>query len=325
MKKIPITLGIDIGGTSTKYGLVDVDGNFYGEGSIPTYAELPASALLARLFEAIDPLLQNAPTPVELLGVGVGAPNANYYKGTVEQPANLMWDKVTPLADMIQKHYQVPVFITNDANAAAIGEEIFGAAKGMKNFVVVTLGTGLGSGIVVNGELVYGADGFAGEMGHTTVDPDGRDHGSTGLRGGLENYVSATGIKRTVFELLAKRTQPSPLRDVSYNQMTSLQIAQAAEQGDLIALEAFDVTARILGMKLAETVAYLSPEAIILFGGLVASGSLILEPTKRYMEDYLLKVFKNKIPLLPSALMDKNAAVLGASALIWGELRKMKK
>ncbi|HTR98962.1 MAG TPA: ROK family protein, partial [Bacteroidota bacterium] len=234
---------------------------------------------------------------------------------------NLSWKGVVPVADMVRKYYDLPVALTNDANAAALGEMLYGAAKGMKNFIVITLGTGLGSGIVSAGELVYGADGFAGEIGHTMVDPEGRECGC-GARGHLETYASATGLCRTVGELLAVRRDESPLRAVAPRDLTSRMVADAANAGDPIACEAFEVTGQILGMKLADSVAHLSPEAIILFGGLAAAGPLIFEPTARSLEEHLLPIFKNKVKLLPSALREGDTAVLGAAALIWNEILK---
>ena len=228
------------------------------------------------------------------------------------------------IVELVGEYSSLPCSITNDANAAAIGEMIFGAAKGMKNFIVITLGTGLGSGIVVNGEMVYGADGFAGEIGHTIVDPNGRECGC-GRKGCLETYASASGICRTVFELISETNIPSELRLKSFFKLTSKDIAEAAERGDKIALRAFDYTAKILGMKLADTVAHTSPEAIILFGGLALSGELILIPTKHYMEKYLLNIFKNKVKLIRSTLPGGYAAIAGAAALAWNNLEVEKK
>jgi len=319
MAKIEIALGIDIGGTNTSLGFVTQKGTMVAESQMPTRAHEPATAFVARLHAAIEKMLAKIKATHELKGIGVGAPNANYYKGTVEYPPNIKWEGVTNLVEMIRHHYPVPVAITNDANAAAIGEMKFGAAKGMKHFIVITLGTGLGSGIVVDGKMVYGHDGFAGELGHTIVNENGRFCGC-GRRGCLETYVSAGGICRTVFELLGERKEESELRDISFHQLTSKMISDAALRGDKIALEAFDVTGKVLGIKLADAVAHTSPEAIILFGGLSAAGELLLKPTARYMEEYMLNIFKGKVRLLPSALLEGNAAVLGASALIWNEL-----
>jgi glucokinase len=313
-----VTLGIDIGGTNTVFGFVDKDGKCIVESSIPTCAKEPAADLFERLHQKVDEVYKPISGEYKLIGIGIGAPNANYFKGTVEQPPNLCWGVVNVL-EVLKQYYDLPSAITNDANAAAIGEMQFGAAKGMKDFVVITLGTGLGSGIVVNGQLVYGADSFAGEIGHTTVDPEGRECGC-GKKGCLEAYSSATGIRRTVFELIATTNTPSELRDISFNLLTAKDISIAANKGDKLALEAFDYTAKILGLKLADTVAYLSPEAIILFGGLALAGDLILVPTKKYMEKYLLPIFRNKVKILPSNLPGGNAAVLGAAALIWNEI-----
>lgn len=321
MKK-KVAIGIDVGGTNTVFGLVDEAGVCIYESSILTYADKDADQLFSRLFKKVNDDFKKYSDDYELIGIGIGAPNANYYKGTVEQPPNLNWGVVNVL-EIVKKYSPLPSAITNDANAAAIGEMIFGAAKGMKDFIVITLGTGLGSGIVVNGELVYGSDGFAGEIGHTIVDPNGRECGC-GRKGCLETYASASGIRRTVYELIATTNISSDLRNLSYNQLTSKDIADAANRGDKLALAAFDYTAKILGIKLADSVAYLSPEAVILFGGLALAGDLIFVPAKRYMEEYMLNIFKSKVKLIPSALPGAHAAVLGASALIWNELKKTK-
>lgn len=320
MSKKKVAIGIDVGGTNTAFGFIDEVGNCVYESSIPTYSEQSADQLFERLFRKMEDDFKKYSDVYELAGIGIGAPNANYYKGTVELPPNLNWGFVNVL-DIVKKYSPLPSAITNDANAAAIGEMIFGAAKGMKDFIVITLGTGLGSGIVVNGELVYGADGFAGEIGHTVVDPSGRECGC-GRKGCLEAYASATGIRRTVYELIGTTNTPSELRGISFNQLTAKDISDAANRGDKLALEAFDYTAKILGLKLADSVAYLSPEAIVLFGGLALAGDLVLAPTKRYMEEFMLNIFKNKVKILPSALPGANAAILGASALIWNELKK---
>ncbi len=322
MSKIQIVVGIDVGGTNTAFGFVDSNGKIVAESSIQTHSEQNANQLFERLFAELNMISRRIEKEYELVGIGIGAPNANYYKGTVELPPNLNWGFVNVL-DIVKKYSPLPSAITNDANAAAIGEMIFGAAKGMKDFIVITLGTGLGSGIVVNGELVYGADGFAGEVGHTIVDPNGRECGC-GRKGCLETYASASGIRRTVYELICNTNTPSKLRNISFDQLTAKDISDAAASGDKLALEAFDYTAKILGLKLADAVAHLSPEAIVLFGGLALAGDLIFVPTKRYMEEYMLNIFKNKVKLIPSSLPGGNAAVLGAAALIWNELKKSK-
>lgn len=321
--KSKIVVGIDIGGTNTAFGFVDRSGKLLSESSIPTHPQESAEQLLRRLEPEIKKLLSSLPTNYELAGIGIGAPNANYYKGTVELPPNLNWGIVN-LVELTGKYFSVPCAITNDANAAAIGELKFGAGKNLKDFIVITLGTGVGSGIIVNGELVYGHDGFAGEIGHTIYDVDGRQCGC-GRRGCLETYASANGIKRTVFELLAETNFPSVLSKISFDELTAKMISDAALSGDKIALMAFDKTAKILGIKLADTVAHTSPQAIILFGGLAKAGGLILEPTKKYMEEYMLNIFKDKVQLLPSGLENGNAAILGSAALIWNEIDKQNK
>jgi glucokinase len=312
-------LGIDIGGTFSKFGFVDRQGNCPHEMSIPTHADEPFSHFLVRLVQAVAELQAKMPA-LNLRGIGIGAPNANYYTGRIEKPANLSWGD-TDVVALVKKHYDLPIVITNDANAAAIGEMKFGVAQQMKDFLVITLGTGLGSGFVANGEVIYGADGFAGELGHIIVDPHGRVHGS-GRRGALEAYVSATGLKRTVFQLLAELPDDSELRDYSFNQLDGAMITEAARRGDPIALATFEYTGRILGLKLADTVAHTSPEAIIFFGGPTKAGDLLLEPIKRHLEEYLFPIYRNKVKLLISGLEGRNAAVLGASALIWNELDK---
>jgi glucokinase len=323
MGKNDITLGIDIGGTNTVFGFVDRTGQCIANSSIQTNAHQSAEIYFERLQDKIRELEAALQGKYVIKGIGVGAPNANYLKGTIEHPPNLSWTTVNVVAEL-QKFFDLPVSITNDANAAALGEMLFGAAKGMKNFIVITLGTGLGSGIVANGELIIGSDGMAGEIGHTNVDPAGRDCGC-GRRGCLEAYASATGIKRTVFELLCTKMIPSELRTISYEQLTARMISEVALRGDRIAMEAFEITGHILGMKLADSVAHFSPDAIILFGGLAAAGDLIFKPTKRALEENLFSIFKNKVALLPSAITDGHAAILGASALIWNDLEKIPK
>jgi len=312
-----LVAGIDIGGTNTVFGFVDKDGNCIAEYSMPTNANEESPLFFERLITA----LKNKFTPLSvnytLIGIGIGAPNANYYKGTVEQPPNLNWGYVN-VVEVMQKHFSIPVVITNDANAAALGEMLFGAAKGMKNFIVITLGTGVGSGIVANGELIYGHDGFAGEIGHTCVYPEGRQCGC-GKKGCLETYLSASGIKRTAYEILVATNKKSILSEYSFDNLTPKTISETALKGDEVALETFEISGKILGMQLADSVAYTSPEAIIIFGGVAKSGNLLLSPLKKYFEENLLNIFKGKIKILQSGLEDKNVAVLGAAALIWKE------
>lgn len=318
MSKIPVTIGIDIGGTNTVYGYVTKSGKIIYESSLPTKAERSAEELFERLFSDIKKLSKKIIKKYEILGIGIGAPNANYYKGIIDNPPNLKWGKVNALK-LVKKYTDLPTVITNDANIAALGEMLFGAAKKMKNFVVITLGTGVGSGIIVNGKLLYGADGFAGEIGHTIVMPNGRKCGC-GRNGCLEAYASAGGIKTTALQLLNNLEIPSMLRKVPANEITPKVIYNAAKKNDIIALQCFDYTARILGMKLADTVGYLSPEAIILFGGITQAGDFILKPVKKYMEKNLFYIYKNKVKIMKSSLPGAHAAVLGGSALIWNEL-----
>jgi len=316
-------IGIDIGGTTTAFGFVDRQGGLICETTLDTLANQPAETLVSRLCDAILKLRTTLPPLTGISGIGIGAPNANYLRGTVENPVNLNWGASVNLVELFRQRYDLPVAITNDANAAAIGEMLFGAARGLKHAIVITLGTGLGSGIIANGELLYGADGFAGELGHTTVDPEGREC-ACGKRGCLETYVSATGLCRSVSELLGQRRDPSSMREASFSQLTSKLIYEAACGGDAIALAAFDTTARILAIKLADAVAHTSPEAIFLSGGLAAAGDLLLAPTRCYLEEFLFTPYKGKVKLLLSGLPESSGAVLGAAALAWHEVDKAK-
>lgn len=338
-----VAIGIDIGGTNTAIGVVDRDGNVLYETQpqlpTPQKNENPDARLdisnelrdkfirliAAEINMAVSAVRLKTPD-VEVMGIGIGAPFANYYDGTMGITANLPFVNVVPLTDLLQS--QMPDYkiikVTNDANAAALGEMIYGGAIGMRNFVMITLGTGLGSGLIVNGDLVYGHDGMAGELGHVTAVPDGRQCGC-GSKGHLETYCSATGIRRTVFELLAKhKSSDSPLASVSFNDLTSRMVFDAAVQNDALALEVFAYTGEILGRSLADAVHYLSPEAIFLFGGPVAAGEFLFKPTRESLERYLLPFYRNKIKLLPSKLKSGSAAIVGASALVWKELDKCK-
>lgn len=313
-----IVIGIDVGGTFTKYGIVDRAGNCLFENSISTNSANGAETFIKEISATLKNDLAKFPD-VKLCGIGIGAPNGNYYNGTIEFAPNLKWYGIIPVVELFKKYFNVPVVLTNDANAAAIGEMIFGGAKGMKDFIVITLGTGLGSGIVSNGELVYGHDGFAGEIGHTIVKLNGRQCGC-GRRGCLETYASATGIKRTVYKLLADSISESKLRGVSFNDLSAEMITAAAKEGDKIAIEAFEYTAVFLGQKLADSVAHTSPEAIFFFGGLAKAGELILGPTRKHLEEDLLNIYKGKVKILPSGLAELNAAVMGTAALAWKEI-----
>ncbi len=315
---IKAALGIDIGGTNTDFAFIDREGKVLVEDRISTKGFKEVEVFLGALNEKIRLACKRLPGRMEVIGIGVGAPMGNINKGTIEHAADLPWKGVIPLAEMMGKYTDIPILVTNDANAAAVGELIYGGAKGMKNFAVITLGTGLGSGIVTDGKLLYGQDGFAGELGHTTVRP-GRTNRECGCGrvGCLETYVSATGIKRTMFKILADSIEESELRNICYRDMTSLHISEAAEKGDKLAIMAYEHTGEMLGLKLADLVAHTNPEAIFLFGGLTLSKGLILEPTQKSFEEGLLSIYKGKVKLLPSQLNSTNAAVLGASALAW--------
>lgn len=336
-----VAIGIDIGGTNTAIGVVDREGNVLYEKkpqlATPQKRENPnmteaisveltekyIASLTAEIRTAIDTVKHINPE-IEVVGIGIGAPNGNYYNGTIENAANLPFVGVVYLAELIKDKFPdiKHVKLTNDANAAALGEMIYGGGKGMKNFVMITLGTGLGSGLIVNGDLVYGADGFAGECGHTTLVPNGRLCGCGGY-GHLEAYCSATGIKRTVYELLVQHNATeSELAKIPYAEMTAKIVFDAAENGDPIAKEVFQHTGELLGRSLADTVHYLSPEAIFLFGGAAAAGDYIFKPTKESMERHLLPTFRNKVKILPSKLKEGSVAIVGASALVWKELEK---
>jgi glucokinase len=305
------SLGVDIGGTSTSFGIVSPTGEICCQANIPTRGHAHATAFLQQLQkEWLTSFPENLRQSVTR--IGIGAPNGNYYTGCIEFAPNLEWKGIIPLAATAEEIFQIPTKITNDANAAAMGEMKYGAAQGMKNFIMVTLGTGVGSGFVANGEVIYGHDGFAGELGHVIAVRDGRSCGC-GRKGCLEAYTSATGIVRTAQEFLAQSDQPSLLRNSST--LSSRSIFEAAQQQDQLALDIFHFTGTILGQSLADAVAITSPEAIILFGGLAQAGKFIFEPTHKSMEENLLSIFKNKVKLLPSALKEKDAAVLGAAAL----------
>ena len=316
-------VGIDIGGTFTKFGIIDRVGNVLVEGSVATDQTDDINEYLVGLNSAVDKAVSGLGDSVSIKGMGIGAPNGNYKNGSIEFAPNLKWanNKVIHLVSLLQKHYNMPVAVTNDANAAAIGEMIYGGAKEVKDFILITLGTGLGSGIVVNGELVYGNDGFAGEVGHVRAIDNGRLCGC-GRRGCLETYASAPGIKRTVFELLAEYNGDSELSKYSFDELTSEMIFHAATRGDKVALEAFRITGDLLGMKLADSVAHTAPEKIFIFGGLAKSGDYILKPTRESFERNLLKIWQGKIAIELSSLSEGNVAILGASALIWQELNK---
>jgi len=311
-----IVAGVDIGGTNTGFGLVDRSGNIIEEGSLstPEYPEI--EDFVKVLVSGIRKLLSRG--EYKLLGIGIGAPHANYHKGTIELAPNLAWKGIVPLAGLIRKQIDVQVIVTNDANAAAMGEMIFGGAKNMKDFIVLTLGTGLGSGIVINGQVVYGHTGFAGELGHTTVVPGGRVCGC-GRKGCYETYASASGLVRTVLMLLSEMREDSVLRDLPPSELTSKKVAEAAAENDPVALKAMDYTAEKLAFGIYNAIGFSSPEAVFLFGGLANAGDMLFEPVRKYVEMNVQPIFRGTVKILPSGIAESNAAVLGAAALIWNE------
>ena len=315
--KDALAIGIDIGGTGTKYGIVNRDGNVLFSGEMSTKKHNTIETFIDELHEHLSVLIERAGGIGRIKGIGMGAPNGNYYTGTIEYAPNLPWKGIIPIAKLVNEKFKLPVILTNDANAAAIGEMMYGAAKGMKDFIMITLGTGVGSGIVANGQLIYGHDGFAGELGHTIVIPDGRMHEGTGKKGSLESYASATGVRLTALELLENNKEDSLLRTADKEKLDSKVVYDAAIKGDKLALQIFEFTGKILGLALANAVMFSSPEAIILFGGLTKAGDLILKPTREHMEENLIQVFQNKVKILVSHLKESDAAILGASALAW--------
>jgi len=311
-----VALGIDIGGTNTKFGVVNHRGEVLEKGNIRTDAYPTVEEYIDALYEAVRPMIDSHGKEKNFDGIGVGAPNANYYTGTIEQAPNLPWKGIIPFADLMKAKFGLPCTITNDANAAAIGEMLFGAARGMKDFIMITLGTGVGSGIVAGGKLIYGHDGFAGELGHTIVKPGGRKHWSTGSEGSLEAYASATGIAITAKKMRAEFPE-SMLTQYPEESINSKTVHECALKGDAISIEVFRYTGQKLGEALANFVMFSSPEAILLFGGVIKAGDFILKPTKLHMERNLLPIFRNKVKLVFSELDEADAAILGASALVW--------
>ena len=311
-------VGIDIGGTSTKFGIVDAEGNILEQDRIPTASENPVNLFVDELYEKLQPMIDRAGGKQAFVGIGMGAPNGNVYTGNIEYAANLHWKGIVPIAHLVTEKFGLKTTLTNDANAAAMGEMMYGAAKGMKHFITITLGTGVGSGIVVDGKIVVGHDGFAGELGHNIIRFNGRLHKGTGSRGCLEAYASATGVKETALEFLENNpTTVSLLRNYTEEELTSQTVYDCAVKGDEIAKNIFNFTGEILGEALANFVMFSSPQAIILFGGLTKAGSFIMTPTKNAMEKNLYQVFKNKVQLMFSNLQESDAAILGASALVW--------
>lgn len=311
-----IVVGIDIGGTYTKFGFVDREGNLLRKSMLNTNEFDDFEKYINSLFDKIN---IETPANVEVIGYGIGAPNANYFTGYIEEAPNLKWKGRVNIVETFFNLCKKPVFVTNDANAGAIGEKEFGSAKNLDDFIFITLGTGLGSGFFCNGKLLYGKTGFAGELGHTIIFKDGRQC-NCGRRGCLETYVSATGITKTAIEMI-KAGKKSILKNFAIGQLDSKKVYEAAVDGDKVALEAFDYTADVLGLALANITAIFSPQAIFLYGGLSYAGDLIFKPLKDYFEKYVLNVFRNSVDIIPSGLKQESAAILGAAALCYNELK----
>ncbi len=313
----PYVIGIDMGGTNTAFGIVDARGNVIASDSIKTAKHSNIDDYIDELYTEITRIMDAVGAEDKINGIGIGAPNANYYTGVIEDGVNLPWPTPIPLADIVTKKFGIPCIITNDANAAAIGEMTYGAARGMKDFIMITLGTGVGSGIVINGQMVYGHDGFAGELGHVTVK---RNNGRTcgcGRTGCLEAYCSATGVARTAREFLDIRKDKSKLRELDPDSITSKDVYDAAMAGDKLAKEIFDYTGTILGEALADFTAFSSPEAFVIFGGLAKSGDLIMKPIQEAYDKNVMSIFRGKAKIIFSQMKEADAAILGASALGW--------
>ena len=316
----PYVIGFDLGGTNSVFGIVDARGEIKATTAIKTGNYATAEEYVDACVAALQPIIEQVGGIEKIKAMGIGAPNGNYYSGTIEFAPNLSWGHgKVPLAQMFSERLEgIPVALTNDANAAAIGEMVYGVARGMKNFIVITLGTGVGSGIVVNGQVLYGCDGFAGELGHVIMvrGEEGRSCGC-GRKGCLEAYCSATGVARTARELLAKTQRPSLLREMNPDDITSLDVSIAAGKGDELAKEIYEFTGRMLGEACADFAAFSSPEAFIFFGGMVKAGDLIMKPIEQAYNENVLNVFKGKAKFLVSGLDGASAAVLGASAIGW--------
>lgn len=313
----PFVIGIDMGGTNTAFGIVDARGTVIASSSIKTGKHSKIEDYIDELYTEINRIIVANDAEGKINGIGIGAPNANYFTGTIEDGVNLPWPTPIPLADLISKKFGIPCVITNDANAAAIGEMTYGAARGLKDFIMITLGTGVGSGIVVNGQMVYGHDGFAGELGHVIMKRNNGRVCGCGRTGCLEAYCSATGVARTAREFLEIRNEESLLRDYDIDSITSKDVYDCAVKGDKLAIDIFNYTGTILGEALADFVTFSSPEAFVIFGGLTKSGDYIMNPIREAFDKNIMKVFKGKVKILISELKESDAAVLGASALGW--------
>lgn len=312
----PYVIGLDLGGTNSVFGIVDARGNIVATTAIKTQAYSDFDDYVKASIDALMPIIDTVGGIEKIKALGIGAPNGNYYNGTIEYAANLVWQGVVPIAKKFEEALGIPVIVTNDANAAAVGEFTYGVARGMKNFIMITLGTGVGSGIYINGQLVLGCDGLAGELGHLTVVPGGRTCGC-GRKGCLETYCSATGVARTAREYLDKRDTPSLLRDIKPEDITSFEVYKAAVAGDELAKEIFEITGSMLGEACANFALFCSPEAFIFMGGLTKAGDLLMKPLQKAYDEHVLSVYKGKAKLMLSGLKDSETAVLGASALGW--------
>ena len=306
-----------MGGTNTAFGIVDARGTVIASSSIKTGKHSKIEDYINELYTEISRIIAANDAEGKINGIGIGAPNANYFTGVIEDGVNLPWPTPIPLADLISKKFGIPCLITNDANAAAIGEMTYGAARGLKDFIMITLGTGVGSGIVVNGQMVYGHDGFAGELGHVIMKRNNGRMCGCGRTGCLEAYCSATGVARTAREFLEIRDDKSLLREYDIDNITSKDVYDCAVKGDKLALDIFNYTGTILGEALADFVTFSSPEAFVIFGGLTKSGDYIMNPIREAFDKNIMKVFKGKVKILISELKESDAAVLGASALGW--------
>lgn len=313
----PYVLGIDIGGTNTVFGIVDTRGTVIASNSIKTQKHSDINDYIDELYTEITRLIQLNDAVDKIHGIGIGAPNANYFTGTIEDGVNLIWPTPIPLAQLVRDKFGIPVAVTNDANAAAIGEMTYGAARGLKDFIMITLGTGVGSGIVINGQMAYGHDGFAGELGHMIVKRNNGRLCGCGRTGCLEAYCSATGVARSAREFLEVRTEPSLLRNLPIEAITSKDVYDAAINGDKLAIDIFNYTGTILGEAFADMMVFSSPEAFILFGGLAKSGELLMKPLREAMDKNMMGIFRGKAKVLLSELKEADAAILGASALGW--------
>lgn len=314
-----VSIGVDVGGTNTAIGIVDKDGNVLDKISIPTTKYSQAEEYFKYVADNINELIVKQ-GEVEVVGIGMGAPNGNFYRGTIEYAPNLAFKGVVQVVELLRKHFTYKhIYLTNDANAAAIGEMVYGGARGMKDFIMITLGTGVGSGVVCNGKMVYGFQGFAGELGHTNLFPEGRRCGCQ-QEGCVEAYCSASGIKKTLFEIVIKDNLQSLLMNKAYNDITSKDIYDAAVVGDEAALKTFSLTADRLGKAIASFIAFSEPQAVFLFGGPVQAGDLLMKPLKEAIRKYCLPIFRDKVEIRVSQLKSGDAAIVGASALVWSEL-----